>query len=83
MQSPPNAKLHHLFTFWEYTISTFFGNSFGTSPYQIECHALCLFGSVSFIHALPFSCHEVSVCLFVCWSCPVCVEAVYRRSAMP
>ena len=25
----------------------------------------------------------VSGCLFVCWSCPVYVEAVYRCSAMP
>ena len=37
-----------------------------------------VFGSVSFIHALPFSCHVVSGCWFVCWSCPVCMEAVYR-----
>ena len=47
------------------------------------CSTLILFGSVSFIHALPLSCHVVSGCLFVCWSCPVCVEAVYRCSAMP
>ena len=84
MQSAPKYKVASLVHFWECIISTFFGTFSGTSPYQIvaEFHALCLFGSVSFIHALPFSCHSER--LFVCLLVLSCLRGcLYRCSAMP